>query len=168
MANSKTLVVSAWWLVVLPLVCAVAVSPLAGQGRRSLCNPRALGRAVVVDTTMLNKTLVYEGSDPESTEGVSVSAFFEGDSLRVLSATYLGELGRGIDTYYLLSTQDYVVEHTELYYSQPIYEGEVSVVSRFTQYFYFCEGVPTDFSRDEQAESIRSSLEEFLSKLEKR
>jgi hypothetical protein len=168
MSFNNTLSVSTLWLACSALLAGVAGSHSVGQIRRPSCNQMVLGQAVMVDTTMLDKILVYRGAHSGSTEGVLVSAFLDGDSLKVLTATYFGELGKGIDTYYLLSREDYVVEHTELYYSQPIRMGDAHVISRFTQHFYFCGGDLVEFRYGERAEHVKGALEEFVSRLDKR
>ncbi|KPK79766.1 MAG: hypothetical protein AMS25_11485 [Gemmatimonas sp. SM23_52] len=116
---------------------------------------------MVVDTAKLVKDTVYEGASDVSTEGMSVEAFNdERDTLRVLKVTYFGERGKGMDIYYLLSPEDYVVEHIEQYYKEP-YPAEAEVVSLFKQYFYVCGGKLVDFRYQERASRVQEYLREF-------
>jgi hypothetical protein len=76
--------------------------------------------------------------------------------------TYFGETGRAIDSYYLLSPTEYVVEHTQLFYSRPITLGDVKIGSVFRQYFYFCGGSLVDFGYSTRAETLARALRELL------
>lgn len=69
-----------------------------------------------------------------STEGGALTAYFDGQTIMKMLATYYGEMGRTIEEFYYRDGQLIFVLRTELNYNRPL-SGKV--VSRKLNRFYF-------------------------------
>jgi hypothetical protein len=137
---------------------ALESGSLLAQVVESRCDPAYLGRAEMVDTATLEKT-VREGMLFRTGQGLRLEAYNRGDTLNVLVVTIIAETAYATASYYFLSPQDYVVNLTSWHYDKPSSEG-AKVVSRSTQYFYFCEGELVDPDYARKARLVKQLFEE--------
>jgi hypothetical protein len=143
---------------------ALETGGLLAQVVESRCDPAYLGRAEMVDTATLEKT-VRGGVLRQTSQELRLEAYYRGDTLSVLMVTIIGETGYATASYYFLSPQDYVVNLTNWNYDKPIHMGGAKVVSRNTQYFYFCEGELVDPDYARIARLVKELLEEDAMRL---
>jgi hypothetical protein len=131
------------------------------------CDVARLGRADLVETGGLAR-FDYDDHDPQSGLPMHVRGYYDGDSLRVLSVIISGETGHWIARYRFLSPDDYVVDLTDSHYAEPV-PGNTEVVSRYRQYFYFCNGELVDIQYTRTARNLKDFLEtDLLPLLEKK
>ena len=69
-----------------------------------------------------------------SAEGGELVAYFEGQSIMLITATYYGEMGKTVEEYYYWREQPIFVLRTELRYDKPF---SSKVVRRADSRFYF-------------------------------
>lgn len=129
------------FLLVVICLPSLATGPVHAQVMQSdTCGVARIGRALAVDTLTLRRST---GQDRtlRTTEGNSFSAFYAGDSLKVLILSNYRETGQSVTTYYFLTPDDYVISYSESFYDVPVgYPQPSKVVSKYDQFFYVCGG----------------------------
>ena len=142
------------------LLCGLGVADAMRLPQDQIaCNQVSLGSALMVDTAKLKGDTVYIGASPIGEESnIIAEKFHSAGTLRAVKVTTYGETVAATDTYYLLAKDYYAVEHSEVYrFPSPSGSG-LDTVSRFKQYFYFCDGSLVDFRREERAEYLHDLL----------
>lgn len=72
-----------------------------------------------------------------TTEGVSIVSYYDSLSLRKLSISYLGEMGKREDMIYFSEGEVIFVESLESFYNKPMYVEDSEVVSSIINKYYF-------------------------------
>lgn len=132
------------------------------------CTRAALSQLLATDTTRLTRT-DYEDLEPESSEGMILTAYTDNADPRVVVATYFGEMGKTVDRYYIASAEDFVVERVTIHYARPIYQQAIpEIISQERAVIYFCEKRPLEEPEGVPATFLFQSLARFLNEIESR
>lgn len=99
---------------------------------------------------------------------MSLSVFYDGSVVRVLSATYLGETGKLMLRYYLVDSINFVVDREDVTYAGPLSGGAVTVRSRVRDFAYFCGGKRIDQGSVDRLSDVKPTLDTLLLSLHRK
>ncbi len=108
----------------------------------------------------MSKALLYAGPYPETTDGASITAFYEGSRLRILEIVLLGENGKRTMQYLFRSPQEFIIKDERLFYASPIIFGNTATISRETLKHHYCGNGTLENTNDPALQKLLKILKD--------
>lgn len=140
------------------------VTQAAGGEMQPACSVEYLSTLENMDFSKL-KVVTKEGPYPKTTEGATISHFYEAQALKAIDAIFYGETGKLSAKFYFMSQGNYLIIIVDYEYTNFIYEPGWEIASETHYGYFFCGGALIESSGDPRDEVYYQRFDGLLEEL---